>query len=463
MSAPSSPTLAARLAEFAASLHPESIPTAAFERAKLHVLDALGTALAASTCDFADVSAAALHSLGETGEYPVIGRSERLPLRDAMLQNGVLVHGLDFDDTHGASVVHCSASAVPLMLGVGQRCGVSGRAALTAYLLAVEIDARLGAVARGTLQKRGWHPTGIIGAFGCAAAAGHLLGASSRGIADALGITLSMASGNLEFLNDGAWTKRLHPGWAAVAGYTAAAYGQAGFVGPAQAFEGRFGLYRMLLDDPAPDLSGVLEGLGSQWAIFDNGFKPYPACHFLHAFIDCARHCRALPGFDLAAIDHIEALIHPDQIAIVCEPVDAKLAPQSPYDAQFSLQFCVAATLRLGDFGLDELEPAALSDVATLALAQKVRWQPDPASRYPASYSGALRVYLKNGHVLEAREAINRGAAENPLGPEDVMRKFRRNADRCRALSSSDALIAAVMGLDTAPNLAALTHAMVAR
>lgn len=456
----SPPLLGRELAAFAAGLDPGVLPPEAIQRAKLHVLDALGTGLAAARCDFADVTASALSRMAEGGHSLLVGRSEQLPLRDAMLLNGVLIHGLDFDDTHGASVVHCSASAVPLVLGLGEKLGASGREVLAAYLLAVELDARIGAVARGTLQKRGWHPTGIIGAFGCAGAAGYLLGADARAIADAFGITLSMASGNLEFLEDGAWTKRLHPGWAAVSGYTAACLGHSGYVGPSRPFEGRFGLYRMLLDDPAPDVSGVLRDLGRHWAITDNGFKPYPACHFLHAFIDCALEIRATDGFAAGEIERIEALIHPDEVDIVCLPLAGKLAPRSAYDAQFSLYYAVAASLLRGQFGLDELDPPALADSATLALAQRVRWRADPESRYPASYSGALHVQLRDGRTLEARQPVNRGSAENPLSAEEVILKFRRNALRTLPESRVDAVQLAVLTLDTAPRLDALASAL---
>ena len=449
-------TLARELARFAAELRAEDIPAAAYARAKLHVLDALGTALAAAGADFADAAARAVCAMGDSGTHGAIGRPERLALRDAMLLNGVLVHGLDFDDTHGASVVHVSASAVPLMLGLGSRSGVNGRDALLAYLLALEIDARLGAVARGTLQKRGWHPTGVIGAFGCAAAAGRLLGADATGIAHALGITLSMASGNLEFLDDGAWTKRLHPGWAAVAGYTAANLGKAGFVGPARPFEGRFGLYRMLLGPAPVDLAPVTAGLGQQWAVDDNGFKPYPACHFLHAFIDCALEIRSQPGFAPGAITHVEALIHPDEVAIVCEPPAVKRAPRNAYDAQFSLPYTVATALCRGQFGLDELDEAALRAPDALALAANVTHAPDAESRYPASYSGALIVTLADGRRLSARQPVNRGAALNPLGGTEVRAKFLRNATRRVSPARAEAIATTVMALDTAPDLHAL-------
>ena len=203
MSADATP-LAREFAAFAVDFDAAALPAEVIERAKLNILDATGIALASSTQDFAATTARGLSAIGEPGDSPLFARTERLALRDAMLLNGVLVHGLDFDDTHAGRVCHCSASALPLVLGVGHARGASGRATLAAYLLALELDARIGGVARGTLQKRGWHPTGVVGAFGCAAAAGRLLGADAAQIAHALGITLSLASGNLEFLADGA-------------------------------------------------------------------------------------------------------------------------------------------------------------------------------------------------------------------------------------------------------------------
>ncbi|MSQ68819.1 MAG: MmgE/PrpD family protein [Gammaproteobacteria bacterium] len=456
----SSPSYA--LAAFAAGLTPADVPAAAVARAKLHLMDALGIGLAASTYDFARVTARALTDLAEPGTSVVIGMTQRYALRDAMLLNGVLIHGLDYDDTHAASVVHCSASAVPLVVGLGARRGASGLAVLTAYLVALEIDARLGTVAHGTLQKRGWHPTGIIGAFGCAAAAGHLLGASASGITDALGITLSMASGNLEFLHDGAWTKRLHPGWAAVSGLTAATLGRAGFEGPSQPFDGRFGLFSLLLDAAQTyDLAALQTGLGTTWAVFDNAFKPYPACHFVHAFIDCALLAHARADCTPDNIVRIEALIHPDEAPIVCEPAPSKRRPRNLYDAQFSLYYALAATLCHGRFTLAELDPSALRDPATLALVDKVVWQVDAASRYPHSYSGAILIHLRDGRRVEIRQDLNRGHAENPMSQAEVVAKFEDNAGRALPAGRVAALATAVLSLDSAPDLSALNSALV--
>lgn len=457
--------LSRELAAFAARLDARALPAAVLERACLNILDAIGLGLAASTYEFAARTAQGLADIGEPGDSPLLGRHERLNLRDAMLLNGVLVHGLDFDDTHGPSVCHCSASALPLALGVGHARGASGLEVLAAYLLALELDARLGRVARGTLQKRGWHPTGVVGAFGCAAAAGRLLGGDAEAITHALGITLSMASGNLEFLDDGAWTKRLHPGWAAVAGHTAASLARTGFVGPSRPFEGRFGLFRMLLgDEVVIDRDEILGGLGHDWAVFDNGFKPFPACHFLHAFIDCALDARRDPAFgnrfDADAVEQIDALIHPDEIAIVCEPLGAKRAPRNAYDAQFSLYYAVAASLLRGRFGLGELDDDALADPAIRALAARVRFAPDPSSAYPQSYSGALAIRLRDGRRLERRQQVNRGAAGNPLTADDVIAKFHDNAARAVAPTQAARILDAVMSLANAPDLGTLIAAL---
>ena len=206
--------IAERLAGFAAGLSLDDVPGAVVERAKLHVLDAVGIGLAAARYDFGHKTLTALRGLAGEGEHPVIGMPARLPLRDAALMNGFLIHGLDYDDTHVGGVIHATASAVPTVLAAGRRHGASGREALAAYLAAVEASARLAAAAKGGFHRLGFHPTGIVGAFGAALAAGRLAGLTEAQLAHAQGIALSMASGSLQFLDDGAWTKRMHPGWA---------------------------------------------------------------------------------------------------------------------------------------------------------------------------------------------------------------------------------------------------------
>src|SRR3984893_606601 len=299
------------LARFAGAFSTDRIPAAVTARAKHLTLDAAGIALASTTYDFAHRAMTAISGLAGSGDSAVIGMPARLPLRDAALVNGILVHGLDFDDTHSGGVIHPTASVLPTVLAVGAQQHASGREMLAAYVLGVEVAARLGAVAKGAFHQVGFHPTGLIGAFACALAAGRLMGLNEKQLVMAQGLTLSAGSGSLEFLEDGAWNKRFHPGWAAVAGITAAARPQQGFVGAKRACEGRFGLFASHLQshfDPA-NLALATAGLGETWELQQVAVKPYPACHFVHACVDAAVTLTREHQFDATEIEKVRALI----------------------------------------------------------------------------------------------------------------------------------------------------------
>nr|MDJ0928518.1 MmgE/PrpD family protein [Gammaproteobacteria bacterium] len=279
-------TISQRLGDYAQDFSLAAVPDAVVDYAKLCVADAIGIAFASHHYDFAPKSIRAISNLAGDGECPVIGTPLLLPPRDAALLNGLLIHGLDFDDTHSGAVIHGSTSAVPVVLADGQRRQVDGATALAAYILAIETDARIGQVAEGMFQKIGFHPTGLIGIFGCTVAAGYLGRLNGQQLARAQGIALSMASGSLEFLDDGSWTKRLHPGWAACNAITAAALAAGDFKGPLNAYEGRYGLYSLYLRRDDVDVADLADDMGQTWEMMNVAIKPYPVCHFNHACID---------------------------------------------------------------------------------------------------------------------------------------------------------------------------------
>jgi 2-methylcitrate dehydratase PrpD len=456
------PFVSERLARWAAQMLPAQVPQDVRTHAKLCLLDAIGIALASTSFDFADRAAAGIRSLAGDGNSPVIGMPFRLPLRDAILLNGILVHGLDFDDTHAGSVVHCTASAWPVVLANALARDASGADALCAYVVAVEIDARLGALAEGRFQQLGHHPTGMVAAFGATVAAGRLAGLSAEQLARAQGIVLSMASGSLEFLHEGDWTKRMHPGWAGVCGTTAAALAQSGFIGPLRAYEGRYGLYNLHLGSGhGLDPTSLGRDLGEHWELPDVAFKPYPACHFNHAFADAVLALREEHG-DIRAeeVERITVRLHPRQVDVVCEPAANKRRPRNAYDAQFSLPYLVAATLVRGRFTLSELEPEAYTDAGLLAVAERVDYEIDPDSGYPAHYSGEVSIVLRDGRTLRRRQAVNRGARENPISEDDVRRKFFDNAQRAVSRSAAERICRLVIAIDDQPSLDELAAAL---
>ena len=442
---------ARRIGQFAAGLRLGDVPPAVVTRAKLHILDALGLGIAATREEFGQRSVAALGTLGEGGACSVIGRAEGMAMRDAALANGILVHGLDFDDTHLASIIHPTCTALPAALALGEALDASGAELLTAFLAGAETGIRIGGAVDGGFHHVGYHATGVVSHFASAVTAGQLLGLDAGQITAAQGITGSTASGIQVFLEEGAWTKRFHPGWGAVAGITAAHLAKGGFKGPTRPYEGRFGLFATHLFDHAGDVkqAELTDGLGRDWRFGDTALKPYPVCHFIHGCADAAIALHAEIGG--APIASVRAFLPQPTLHIVAEPAAEKVNPTSDYEAKFSAQFVTAYCLLHGRFGLPDLLPAALADRDALALTRKVECLADPDSAFPTYFSGGVEVTLADGRVLSRHVRVNSGAGERAMDEAAVSAKFRASAGLAFAADRAEAIRAAVLDLENTP------------
>ncbi|WP_210604123.1 MmgE/PrpD family protein [Brevibacterium oceani] len=410
------------IASSTAKITLDDVPAEVRRRARHLLLDSVGVGLAASTEDFAEVAMDGLSDLGP-GDTPVIGRTSRLSKSRAAIANGLMIHGHDFDDTHIAAVSHVSASSLAAVISAVDE-SMSFGDLLLGYILAIEVNARLGMAVDGRFHDKGFHPTGVLGAFGSAVGVGRLRGLSADRLVAAQGIAGSFSSGLLQFLDEGAPTKRLHPGWAASAGLHAASLAAAGFDGPTEIYEGRFGLYRTHIQDedaPGPE---TFDSLGEVWEVGNVAVKPFPTCHFTHSFIDIALRLRENPAFDTDRIETITAKIHDVPGKVVCEPVADKLRPRSEYDAKFSLPYLTAAALRHGRITFSELDETARADESVLRLAEKMVVEHDPSSLYPKAFSGDLAITLQDGTTLHEAEQINRGHESRPLTNAEVAGKF---------------------------------------
>ncbi len=443
------------LGEWAARLRAEDIPAAVRDNAALRVLDTIGCALAGAREEHAPSVLALASRWGGPGLSTVWGTTLRAAPPQAALANGAFAHGLDFDDTHADSVCHASAVLVPAVLALAESERLDGRDALTALVAGYEAMIRIGMAAPGRFHERGWHATAVCGAFGAALAAGKSLGLDASRLTAAVGIAGSMASGVMEFLEDGSWVKRLHPGWAAQSGIQAAALAQEGFTGPATALEGRLGFYRAALGD-VPDIAKQLKNLGDEWETVRSSFKLYPCCHLNHAYLDAVASLKRTEGLRPEQVEEVECLVPAGEVPIVCEPTTAKLRPRSPYDAKFSLAFCVAAALVGDRVGIGTFSEEGIREPGALALAARVRYTVDPSSPYPRTFPGWVKVRLRDGRMLEAREESQRGGPEMPIAPDEVIAKFRDNAARLMPPARVDALESAVLGMERARNLGPL-------
>ncbi len=376
----------------------------------------------------------------------------------AVLANATLAHGLDFDDTREDAIVHTGCVAVTSALAVGEAVGATARQALEALIAAVEVMCRVGLAVPGAFHARHFHPTAITGSFAAAAAAGRLYGLSEDALARAFGICGSQASGIIEYLADGSWTKRLHAGWAAHGGVVAALLARAGFTGPETVLEGTHGLYAAFAGghDPAR-LRALLDGLGREWELGQLTLKPYPCGSIAQPYMDCARRLRARHDLRPDDIRAVRCRTAAGPVPRLWEPLAAKHAPPNGYAAKFSLPYLVATVLVRGRAGLAEFTDDAVRDKVVLRLAERVTYELDPAIDYPRQFVGDVEVTLVDGRVLRERQDRPRGGPDAPLTREEIEAKFRGNAALALPPDGVERVIRAVAALAAPEPLDGLT------
>ena len=435
---------AERLAEFAVELRYGGLPPGAQAAVKTHLLDTLGVALAAREVASSRSLTQVASRWGGRPDATVWTDGRRLPSPAAALVNGTLCHTLEFDDTHLESITHPSACVVPAALAVAEEEAADGERLLASIVAGYEVTARIGLAAAGAFHRHGFHATPLCGAFGATAAAGSLIGLDIGQMIDAFGIVASQAAGIQAFLDDGAWTKRIHAGWAAHSGIVAAQLARAGCAGPRHVFENRYGFLASHAGPDGCDERRIVDGLGQRWETTAIAVKPYPCCHFNQSCIDAALWLREEHQIRPEDIDEIEASVPARMLPVVCEPSRLKAFPTTPFGALFSLPFCVAFALVRGALGVGDVNERTIHDTQIRKVAARVRCAALETSSFPDAYPGRVRARLVDGRTMEREERINRGHPQRPLSREDVLAKFKSVAARGLPLEQIDAIALAV-------------------
>jgi len=386
------------------------------------LIDVAGLCVAARNTDYVR---AALDGWEADGGCTAIGHARALDSAGAAFVNGTAAHGEDFDDTFEGGPIHAGAVILPAVLALAERQRLSGKDALKGIAVGLELTCRASLVAPKMIHKAGFHPTAVLGAMGAAAAAAVALNLSKTELVNALGIAGSMAAGIIEYLAEGTWTKRMHPGWAAQSGIRAADLARSGFIGPRTVFEGEHGLYHGFARTTNGQWDKLLDGFGKRWVTSTIAFKLYPCGTMTHPYIDCAR--RLGKKVDFRNIDEIVCEVAEGTVHRLWEPLAAKQRVPNAYAGKFSTPYCIASGFVLGNAGLDAFTEERVRDPRLVALAGKVRYQVDPDNPYPNEYTGHVRVRMKDGSVVEERQAHLRGGAHEPLSRADVEDKFRHN------------------------------------
>ena len=441
--------LTRRLAKAYCELDFEHLSPQVVERAKYLCLDHLGLALRGATTESSVSIQDLLRYVSPSGPAVVMGTSMRAAPEYSALANEASAHSLELDDISNDSSVHPGVFVFPTAFASAEIAPVSGPQFITAVAAGYDLAIRLGrALDPRTHYARGFHPTGTCGSFGSALVASKLLRLDEEHATWALGIAGSQASGSLEFLSQGAWTKRLHPGWAAHSGMLAALLASKGFTGPTSILEGDHGFLHAYSDGVMPDK--MLEEFGDRLYITDVGIKPHACCRYKQGPIDCI--------LDIMNDDQISANdVHAVTVGvleagydIIAAPEQQKRNPRSIVDAQFSMPFGAAVALKCGKASLDEYTEANLNDPQIHELMAKVRCVKDDSLEgpYPRRWPAWVEIRTIDNGVFYRRTEYPRGDPENPLSWDQLEAKFRDVTFPVISSSRQDQIIGAINGME---------------
>ena len=443
-----------QFADFCEQLRYEDLPHDVIKRTKLLILDTVGIIIRARhDAESTSSLVSAIEKLEmSNGSCQVFSDNKSYSPSAAALLNGTLAHSLDFDDTHAEASLHSSAPILAAALAAAEMNKSSGQQLITACVVGYEIQIRLGLAGGSSFHyKKGFHPTATCGIFGAAAAAGFLMGLTKEQYISAFGIALSQSAGSMQFLTDGAWTKRSHVGQAAQNGLSCAIMAAEGFKGPSKAFEGQWGYFHSYAS--GGDMEKAVDGLGKKFETLNLGVKPYPSCRYSHAAIDGIIELKNELGFSTAELDDIDIGLSETALNIIGYPLSDKQNPKSVVDGQFSMPFCAAVTVKSGGLKWDDYKNH-LNDRDTLSLCNKIKVSPDKDAEEccPEYMSAKVKVVVK-GKKYEKFVKIPKGEPENFMEDSEFISKFRSLTEPYLSNERIDQLTGSMLKLDQSNNI----------
>jgi 2-methylcitrate dehydratase PrpD len=395
-----------------------------------------------------------------SGGVPLPGGSGSAP-EMAALVFGAAAHSLESDDTHQPSSSHPGAVVFSTLLPLALATDAAWDSFVTATVAGYEVMCRIGqATGPAAEYSRGFHPTGTVGAFGAAAAAGLLLGGDTKQVTTAMGIAGSMSAGSMSFLTDGSWTKHLHPGWAAHAGIIAAMLGADGYKGPDLVLERPHGYFAGHADEPASP--PVTTALGARpFAIERTSTKAHGCCRYEQAALDAILDLRRQHDVTADQVDAVTIGVLAAGWDIIAAPAAEKRRPANGVGAQFSMPFGAAAALLHGRASVHEHTDDAVHDARLHALMDRVECVRDPSLEvdFPQKWPASVEIRLNDGRSVSARVDYPKGDPENPFTTDELAAKLH---DLARAVpeAARTAVIAAVGKLSPGTSLRGLGDAL---
>ena len=437
------------LGSFAQALEYEDLSPEVIDWAKYLCLDFAGVTLNGSTTGSARAVVDALQRLDRPGPSVIVGTPHRALPEYASMANGVAFHSIEMDDINNEASLHPGVVAFPTALSMADLAHVSGKDFIAAVVAGYEVMVRLGrALQPAEHYGRGFHPTGTCGAFGAAAVAGRLLGLQGDDFIHALGIAGSQTAGSMEYLAQGTWTKRLHPGWASHSGTWAALLARSGYTGPSTIFEGRDGFLQAYSGNP--DMSLALQDLGDEYLITRTGIKPHACCRYNQGPIDCLidiRNTHALRADDVA---EVTVGVLSGGFKVVASPEEDKANPKTVVDMQFSMPFGAAVALAYGRASLEEHADGVPDRPEIRRILPRVKCVTDPEldAHFPREFRAWAEVATADGRRLRSDIRYPKGDPENALSWAEMKEKFAVLTAPVISSERQQQIIAATESLD---------------
>ena len=443
-----------KFAEFCEQLKYEDLSPEVIKRTKLLILDTVGIIIRARhDAESTSSLVSAIEKLEmSNGSCQVFSDKKTYSPSAAALLNGTLAHSLDFDDTHAEASLHSSAPILSAALAAAQMNKSSGQELITACVVGYEVQIRLGLAGGASAHyKNGFHPSATCGIFGAAAAAGFLMGLTKEQYISAFGIALSQSAGSMQFLTDGAWTKRSHVGQAAQNGLSCAIMAGEGFKGPSKAFEGQWGYLHSYAS--GGNIKKAIDGLGEKFETLNLGVKPYPSCRYSHAAIDGLIELKKELNFSSEDLDDVDIGLSETALNIIGYPLNDKQNPKSIVDGQFSMPFCAAVTVKSGGLQWDDYKNH-LNNSDTLSLCNKIKVSPDKDAEEccPEYMSAKVKVVVK-GKKHEKFVKIPKGEPENFMDDAEFISKFQGLTEPYLSKQRVDQLTDIMLKMDKANNV----------
>jgi 2-methylcitrate dehydratase PrpD len=446
------------LVDFLAALKPADLSAEVFDRARYLLLDYLGVTIRGSCAESSAPVYRMIERIPAPGSATIIGKGVRTLPSYAALANGTAAHAIELDDTHNAGSIHLGVVMFSTALALAETLPeVQPDQFFSAVVAGYEIAARIAmAVQPKEHYLLGFHPTATCGVFGAVVTASKLLGLTSDQMLSSVGIAGSMAAGSLEFLADGAWTKRLHPGLAAQNGIQAGMLAAEGFRGPSRILEGRDGFLRGYSRRPLPDL--LTDELGQSFEILRTSVKPHACCRYMQGPIDAILALVWERNIRPQQVRQIEVAVLEAGWPLVVEPRAQKYHPKSIVEAQFSMPYGAAVAVIDRAAGLDQFSEARLQSKDVRQFLGKVVMikRLDLEENFPKEWPAIVTIHLEDGRSFEKLIRHPRGDPQNPLTWTELIAKFRSLAGAVLPSDHCDKVATQVVAGDSPATLPAL-------